>query len=67
MSYLLDTNAVSERFKPRRWLTGELAERFGGRLLLIAAAARVHGLQVVTRDVRHFAAAGVDIISPWHN
>jgi toxin FitB len=78
-----------------RWLTGELPERFGGRLLpvdavvadewgrllataehagsavddagaLIAATARVHGLQVVTRNVRHFRAAGADVISPWH-
>jgi|SRR5579872_6144112 len=140
MSYLLDTNAVSEWFKPRpdpgvvrwldevdedrtylsvitlgelrkgvdrladgrrrdrldRWLAGELPERFGGRLLsadavvadewgrllasaesagsavdhagaLIAATARVHGLQVVTRNVRHFAATGVGVISPWQN
>jgi len=140
VSYLLDTNAVSEWFKPRpdpgvvawldqvdedrtylsvitlgelrkgvdrlaggrrrdrldRWLTGELPERFGGRLLpvdavvadewgrllagtgnagsavddadaLIAATAKVHGLQVVTRNVHHFAAAGVDVISPWQN
>jgi toxin FitB len=138
MSYLLDTNAISEWFKPRpdpgvvrwldevdedrtylsvitlgelrkgvdrlsegrrrdrldSWLTGELPERFGGRLLsvdgvvadewgrllasadnagsavddtdaLIAATARVHGLQIVTRNVRHFAAAGVEVISPW--
>jgi hypothetical protein len=140
MSYLLDTNAVSEWFRPRpdpgvvrwldevdedrtylsvitlgelrkgvdrladgrrrdrldRWLTGELPERFGGRLLsvdavvadewgrllastenagsavddadaLIAATARVHGLQIVTRNVRRFAATGVEVISPWQN
>ena len=140
MSYLLDTNAVSEWVKPRpdpgiaawlhevdedrtylsvitlgelrkgvgrladgrrrdrldRWLTDELPERFGGRLLpvdavvadewgrllasaenagsavddadaLIAATARVHGLRVVTRNVRHFVATGVDVISPWHD
>jgi toxin FitB len=138
MSYLLDTNAVSEWVKPRpdpgfvrwldevdedrtylsvitlgelrkgvqrladgrrrdrldRWLTGDLPGRFGGRVLpvdavvadewgrvlaraghagspvggsdaLIAATAKVHGLQIVTRNVRHFAATGVDVISPW--
>jgi toxin FitB len=140
MSYLLDTNAVSEWVKPwpdpgfvawlddvdedrtylsvitlgelrkgverladgrrrdrlDRWLTGELPERFGGRVLpvdavvadewgrllaraecagsavdgadaLIAATAKVHGLQVVTRNVRHFAATGVDVICPWQD
>jgi predicted nucleic acid-binding protein len=25
----------------------------------------VHGLQVVTRNVRHFRASGTDVISPW--
>ena len=140
MSYLLDTNAVSEWVKPRpdpgiaawldevdedrtylsvitlgelrkgvdrladgrrrdrldRWLTGDLPERFSGRLLpvdavvadewgqllaraecawsavgspdaLIAATAKVHGLQVVTRNVRDFRATGVDVISPWQS
>jgi toxin FitB len=140
MSYLLDTNAVSEWVKPRpdpgvaawldevdedrtypsvitlgelrkgvdrlaggrrrdrldHWLTGELPERFGGRLLpvdavvadewgrllagaenagsavsgtdaLIAATARAHGLQVVTRNVRHFRAMAVDVVSPWQH
>ena len=140
MSYLLDTNAISEWIKPRpdpgiaawldevdedrtylsvitlgelrkgvdrlpagrrrdrldRWLTGGLPERFGGRVLpvdavvadesgrllaraeragsavggtdaLIAATAKVHGLHVVTRNVRHFGVTGVDVISPWQN
>ena len=140
MSYLLDTNAVSEWVKPRpdpgiaawldevdedrtylsvitlgelrkgvdrladgrrrdrldRWLTGDLPDRFSGRLLpvdavvadewgqllaraecagsavgspdaLIAATAKVHGLQVVTRNVRDFRATGVDVISPWQS
>jgi predicted nucleic acid-binding protein len=140
MSYLLDTNAVSEWVKPRpdpgiaawldevdedrtylsvitlgelrkgvdrladgrrrdrlgRWLSGDLPERFSGRLLpvdavvadqwgqllaraecagsavgsldaLIAATAKVHGLQVVTRNVRDFRATGVDVISPWQS
>jgi toxin FitB len=140
MSFLLDTNAISEWIKPRpdpgivawldevdedrthlsvitlgelrkgvdrlprgrrrdrldRWLTGDLPDRFRGRLLpvdavvadewgrllaraeragsavggsdaLIAATAKVHGLQVVTRNVRHFRATGVDVISPWQD
>jgi toxin FitB len=78
-----------------QWLTSELPERFGERMLpvdaaiagewgrllaraesagapvggidaLIAATAKVHGLQVVTRNVGHFRLAGVDVISPWH-
>jgi toxin FitB len=138
MSYLLDTNAISEWAKPRpdpgivrwldevdedrtylsvitlgelrkgvdrlaggrrrdhldRWLADELPGRFASRLLpvdaavaddwgrllaqaenagtpmsgidaLIAATARVHSLQVVTRNTGHFRQAGVGIISPW--
>lgn len=138
MSFLLDTNAISEWVKPRpdpgmvmwldevdedrtylsvitlgelrkgvdrlpggrrrdrldQWLTRDLPERFGERMLpvdvaiadqwgrllaqaegggtpvggidaLIAATAKVHGLQVVTRNVSHFRHAGVDVISPW--
>ena len=139
MSFLLDTNAISEWVKPRpdpgivlwldevdedrtylsvitlgelrkgvdrlaggrrrdqldQWLTSELPERFGERMLpvdgaiagqwgrllaqaesagtpvggidaLIAATAKVHGLQVVTRNVGHFRHTGVDVICPWH-
>lgn len=76
------------------WLTSDLRDRFGGRVLpvdaavadewgrllapaelartaiagidaLIAATGRVHGLQVVTRNVAHFRHAGVEVISPW--
>lgn len=138
MSYLLDTNAVSEWVKPRpdpgiarwldqvdedrtylsvitlgelrkgverladgrrrrrldSWLAEDLPDRFGervlpvdsavadewGRLLahaeiagtavggtdaLIAATARTHQLQVVTRNIKHFQHAGVDTICPW--
>lgn len=32
---------------------------------LIAATARVHGLVVVTRNVRDFALLGVDVLNPW--
>lgn len=77
-----------------RWLTSELPDRFGDRVLpvdgaiadqwgrllahaenagavvagidaLIAATAKVHGLQVVTRNAGHFRHTGVDVISPW--
>jgi toxin FitB len=138
MSYLLDTNAISEWVKPRpdpgiagwldevdedrtylsvitlgelrkgidrlaqgrrrdrldRWLARELPDRFGERILpvdavvadewgrllaraensgtavggidaLISATAKVHGLQVVTRNVARFQHTGVDVICPW--
>jgi predicted nucleic acid-binding protein len=39
----------------------------GGSDALIAATATVHGLQVVTRNVSHLRATGVDVMSPWQN
>lgn len=33
--------------------------------LLFAAAARHHGLTVVTRNTRHFAGTGVPVLNPW--
>jgi toxin FitB len=38
----------------------------GGTDALISATAKVHGLQVVTRNVTHFQHTGVDVISPWN-
>ncbi|AEG42924.1 type II toxin-antitoxin system VapC family toxin [Isoptericola variabilis] len=32
---------------------------------MVAAVARAHGAAVVTRNVRHFADAGVDVVDPW--
>jgi predicted nucleic acid-binding protein len=32
---------------------------------LIAATARRHGLHVMTRNTKHFAATGVFIVDPW--
>jgi len=34
---------------------------------LIAATALVHGMTVVTRNVRDFQAAGVAVVNPWHS
>ena len=34
---------------------------------LIAATALVHGMTVVTRNVRNFAPTGVAILNPWEN
>lgn len=49
----------------RRW--GVLSARFGndGADLIIAATALTHGLQVATRNVRHFLPAGVEVINPF--
>lgn len=49
----------------RRW--GSLSARLGNDSadLLIAATALTHGLQVATRNVRHFTPAGVDVINPF--
>ena len=137
MSYLLDTNVISELRKPARrasasvrawvadrapldlylsvitileveigiervarrdpaqgnrlqvWLDEELLDSFAGRVLpvdvsvarraaclhvpdprperdaLIAATAVVHGLTIVTRNVKDFVALDVPIINPW--
>ena len=48
-----------------RW--GRLAAELGRRDadLQIAATALVHDLTVVTRNARHFEAAGVRILDPW--
>ena len=83
-------NAI-RREKLRRWLETDLAGWFGDRVLsvdqtvadrwgrliaatprplpavdsLVAATALVHGLRVVTRNVRDFTLPGVDVIDPW--
>jgi len=138
VSFLLDTNVISELVRPRpdpglvewlgecdedrvflsvvtlaelrygiarlpvgrrrrsleEWLHGELLQRFDGRILpvdddvaltwgdvtaecaaagrpieamdgLIAATARVHALDLVTRNARDFAAALMSVHNPW--
>lgn len=49
----------------KQW--GALAQRLGNRSvdLQLAATALVHDLTVVTRNVRHFAPAGVRVVDPW--
>lgn len=46
---------------------GRLAARIGNTStdLIIAATALVHGLTVVTRNVRHFEPTGVRLFNPW--
>ena len=34
---------------------------------LIAATARRHGLQIMTRNTEHFKAAGVLLLDPWNS
>ncbi|CTQ48031.1 type II toxin-antitoxin system VapC family toxin [Jannaschia donghaensis] len=45
---------------------GQMAARIGNSEndLMIAAIAQVHGLTVVTRNVRHFAPTGVPVFDP---
>jgi len=49
----------------RRW--GQLSAEIGhdGADLMIAATALEHGLQVVTRNVRHFIPTGVQVLNPF--
>lgn len=55
-------------------ITNEIAVEWGnisaeignsGADNLIAATAKIHGLTVATRNVRHFKATGVPVENPW--
>ncbi|MEQ7156025.1 type II toxin-antitoxin system VapC family toxin [Brevundimonas aurifodinae] len=53
-----------------RWASLAEVNRAAGRASemtdeLIAATAHVHGLTVVTRNVRHFEHSGCRVLSPW--
>lgn len=53
-----------------RWAALAEAQRAAGRNAdmtdeLIAATAHVHGLAVVTRNLRHFEQSGCRVVSPW--
>lgn len=55
-----------------RWASLAEAARAAGRTSdmtdeLIAATAHVHGLTVVTRNVRHFEPLGCRVLSPWRD
>ena len=43
---------------------GKIADMADGQ---IAAIARLHGLQIATRNTRHFEAFGVALIDPWRD
>jgi predicted nucleic acid-binding protein len=51
----------------RRW--GSLSARIGNDSadLLIAATAITHGLQVATRNIRHFAPTEVEVVNPFEH
>ena len=53
-----------------RWAALAEAQRAAGRTSdltdeLIAATAHVHGLTIVTRNLRHFEHTGCRVLSPW--
>lgn len=53
-----------------RWASLAEAQRAAGRTAamtdeLIAATAHVHGLTIVTRNIRHFEHTGCRVLSPW--
>lgn len=53
-----------------RWASLAEANRSAGRATpmaeeLIAATAHVHGLTIVTRNVRHFEDSGCRVLAPW--
>lgn len=53
-----------------RWAALAETQRAAGRSAdmtdeMIAATAHVHGLAVVTRNVRHFEHSGCRVLSPW--
>ena len=53
-----------------RWGRLDGMRQMAGRPLsapdgMIAATALEHGLTLVTRNVKHFAALGVDLLNPW--
>lgn len=53
-----------------RWASLAEVQRAVGRTAdmtdeLIAATAHVHGLTIVTRNVRHFGHTGCRVLSPW--
>jgi hypothetical protein len=60
LDILVDWLALNRRLAARR-ITRKSAD------MLIAATARIHGLTVVTRNVRDFADTGIVVYDPWHD
>lgn len=79
MSYLLDTNVLSEARRPRGnphvkdWVAGvpgrdlylSVPDPLPAVDALLAATARVHGLTLVTRNVADAARTGVRVLNPF--
>ena len=69
MRYLLDTCVLSELVKTKRdnnvvdWF--EKRKPMAAFDSIIAATARAYDCKLVTRNVRDFAQAGVEIVNPW--
>jgi len=85
----LDRRDHAQAQRLQSWLDEQLLDAFTGRILpidlaaarraarqhvpdprserdaLIAATAAVHGLTVVTRNTKDFAALGIAVVSPW--
>lgn len=49
----------------RRWGSLSAQHGYDGADLLIAATGLIHGLQVATRNVRHFVPLGVSVVNPF--
>jgi len=50
----------------QRCATLQVPDPRSDRDALIAATALVHGMTVVTRNVRHFQPLGLTVVDPWH-
>ena len=57
---------IQRREKLRVWLEHDLRDWFGPRILL-AVTAFHHDLRLVTRNIRDFAYAGLEVINPWQS
>jgi hypothetical protein len=75
-------NELQRRFAARTLVTDEAVWMTFGRLkaslrsigrpqddldILIAATAATHGLELVTRNTRHFADTGLALVNPWED
>lgn len=72
MSFLLDTNVVSEWVKPQpsphviAWLQEVDEDRVFLSVVSLAEIRRgIELLPSVTRNVQHFVALGIPLLNPW--